>query len=55
MKGTKEDVRRIAAGEQVEKYLKHRGLVLVANLRGFLLVARRRKQPIALARKLFAG
>ena len=38
VKGTKDDVRRIAASEQVEKYLKHYGLVLVTNLREFLLV-----------------
>jgi hypothetical protein len=40
VKGAKDDVRRIAATEQVEKYLKHYGLVLVTNLREFLLVER---------------
>ncbi|MGH9942331.1 MAG: hypothetical protein ACRD9R_08235 [Pyrinomonadaceae bacterium] len=40
VKGTRDDVRRIAASEQVEKYLKHYGLVLVTNLREFLLVER---------------
>ncbi len=40
VKGTREDVRRIAAGEQVEKYLRHYGLVLVTNLREFLIVER---------------
>ena len=38
VKGTKDDVRAIAASPQVAKYLQHYGLVLVTNLREFLLV-----------------
>ncbi|HEY0070059.1 MAG TPA: DNA methyltransferase, partial [Chloroflexia bacterium] len=38
VKGTGDDVERIAGGEQVTKYLKRYGLVLVTNLRDFLLV-----------------
>ncbi|MBA3438788.1 MAG: DNA methyltransferase, partial [Pyrinomonadaceae bacterium] len=38
VKGTKEDVEKVAAGEQVQKYLKRYRQVLVTNLRDFLLV-----------------
>jgi hypothetical protein len=38
IKGTGDDVDKIAASEQVDKYLKRYGLVLVTNLRDFLLV-----------------
>ncbi|MDT7541965.1 MAG: hypothetical protein QOE33_1869 [Acidobacteriota bacterium] len=40
VKGLKADVLKIAASEQVEKYLKRYGQVLVTNYRDFLLVAR---------------
>ena len=40
VKGPGEDVRDIAAGEQVTRYLNHYGQVLVTNLREFLLVVR---------------
>ncbi|MBA2732707.1 MAG: N-6 DNA methylase [Acidobacteria bacterium] len=40
VKGTGEEVRDIAEGEQVTRYLKHYGQVLVTNLREFLLVGR---------------
>ncbi|HEX8423211.1 MAG TPA: type ISP restriction/modification enzyme, partial [Pyrinomonadaceae bacterium] len=40
VKGTGEEVRAVAAGEQVTRYLKHYGQVLVTNLREFLLVER---------------
>jgi hypothetical protein len=40
VKGTGEEVRAIAQGEQVGRYLKHYGQVLVTNLREFLLVGR---------------
>ncbi len=40
VKGTAEAVRKIADGEQVEKYRQKYGQVLVTNLRDFLLVGR---------------
>ncbi|MFL6210272.1 MAG: type ISP restriction/modification enzyme [Pyrinomonadaceae bacterium] len=40
VKGTGADVRAIAASEQVTRYLKHYGQVLVTNLREFLLAER---------------
>jgi hypothetical protein len=40
VKGLKADVEKIAASEQVEKYLKRYGQVLVTNYRDFLLVGR---------------
>lgn len=40
VKGAKEDVRAVAAGAQVARYLAHYGQVLVTNLREFLLVGR---------------
>lgn len=40
VKGANGDVRDIAASEQVTRYLKHYGQVLVTNLREFLLVGR---------------
>ena len=40
VKGTGEEVRDIAGSEQVTRYLKHYGQVLVTNLREFLLVGR---------------
>lgn len=39
-KGTKPDVRDIASTAQVRKYLKDYGIVLVTNLRDFLIVER---------------
>ncbi len=39
-KGTKPDVRAIAASEQVKGYLKTYGIVIVTNLREFLIVER---------------
>lgn len=38
IKSTKDDVEKIAANEQVEKYLNHYGAVLVTNYRDFLLI-----------------
>ncbi len=49
VKGAGEDVRAVAAGEQVGRYLRHYGQVLVTNLREFLLVAR---EPTGAARFL---
>lgn len=40
VKSAKEDVEKIARSEQVEKYLRKYGQVLVTNLRDFLLVAK---------------
>ncbi len=40
VKGTKPDARVIAASEQVQKYLTRYGIVLVSNLREFLIVER---------------
>lgn len=40
VKGPKEDVYDVADGEQVSKYWKHYGYVLVTNFREFVLVAR---------------
>ena len=40
VKGAGENVRDIVAGEQVARYLRHYGQVLVTNLREFLLVGR---------------
>ncbi len=40
VKGTGEALAKIAASEQVDKYLRKYGQVLVTNLRGFLLVGR---------------
>ncbi len=40
VKGTKPEARAIAASEQVQKYLKTYGIVLVTNLREFLIVER---------------
>ena len=37
-KGTKPDVKAIAATEQVKEYLRAYGIVLVSNLREFLIV-----------------
>ncbi len=46
-KGTKPDVKTIAASNQVKDYLKTYGIVLVTNLRGFLIVERGRNgQPV---------
>ena len=40
VKSTAEEVATVAAGEQVERYCKKHGLVLVTNYRDFMLVAR---------------
>lgn len=40
IKSTKDDVLKIAASEQVEKYLNHYGAVLVTNYRDFLLIGK---------------
>lgn len=40
VKGTSEEVACVAASEQVAKYVEHYGLVLVTNLRDFVLVGR---------------
>ena len=40
VKGTRPDARAIAASEQVQEYLKKYGIVLVTNLREFLIVER---------------
>lgn len=49
IKGTAEEVRQIATSEQVQRYLKKYGQVLVTNYRDFLLVGRNADgQPIYL-------
>ncbi|KAB0239767.1 DNA methyltransferase [Microcystis aeruginosa EAWAG127a] len=40
IKGTKEDIKKIAASEQVQKYWQKYGQVLVSNYRDFLLIGR---------------
>ena len=40
VKGPADDVRKIAASEQVKRYVKEYGLVLVTNYRDFLLLGR---------------
>ncbi|MFN9674853.1 MAG: type ISP restriction/modification enzyme, partial [Microcystis sp.] len=49
IKGTKEDVKKIAASEQVQKYWQKYGQVLVTNYRDFLLIGRNSQgQPVEL-------
>ncbi|MDB9414320.1 type ISP restriction/modification enzyme [Microcystis aeruginosa] len=49
IKGTKEDVKKIAASEQVQKYWQKYGQVLVSNYRDFLLIGRNSQgQPVEL-------
>ncbi|MDB9431774.1 type ISP restriction/modification enzyme [Microcystis aeruginosa] len=49
IKGTKEDVKKIAASEQVQKYWQKYGQVLVSNYRDFLLIGRNGQgQPVEL-------
>ena len=49
IKGTKEDIKKIAASEQVQKYWQKYGQVLVSNYRDFLLIGRNSQgQPVEL-------
>jgi hypothetical protein len=49
IKGTKEDIKKIAASEQVQKYWQKYGQVLVTNYRDFLLIGRNSQgQPVEL-------
>ena len=49
IKGTKEDVKKIATSEQVQKYWQKYGQVLVSNYRDFLLIGRNSQgQPVEL-------
>ncbi|TRV07614.1 MAG: DNA methyltransferase [Microcystis wesenbergii Mw_MB_S_20031200_S109] len=49
IKGTKEDVKKIADSEQVQKYWQKYGQVLVTNYRDFLLIGRNSQgQPVEL-------
>ncbi|NLX13133.1 MAG: N-6 DNA methylase [Phycisphaerales bacterium] len=54
VKGTREDVARIAQTEQVKKYLERYGIVIVTNLRDFLIVERGPAQQPVVARELFS-
>ncbi len=49
IKGTREDIKKIAASEQVQKYWQKYGQVLVSNYRDFLLIGRNSQgQPVEL-------
>ncbi|TRT81702.1 MAG: DNA methyltransferase [Microcystis aeruginosa Ma_OC_H_19870700_S124] len=49
IKGTKEDIKKIATSEQVQKYWQKYGQVLVSNYRDFLLIGRNSQgQPVEL-------
>ncbi|MCA2658293.1 MAG: N-6 DNA methylase [Microcystis sp. M049S2] len=49
IKGTKEDIKKIAASEKVQKYWQKYGQVLVSNYRDFLLIGRNSQgQPVEL-------
>ncbi|GAL95426.1 type ISP restriction/modification enzyme [Microcystis aeruginosa] len=49
IKATKEDIKKIAASEQVQKYWQKYGQVLVSNYRDFLLIGRNSQgQPVEL-------